>query len=197
MQTQHLATQKERSFLRKLQHQFPIALGFLPDQALEQLIDANACYVRRQDGQLAGFILVRPFLATSPTICSILQTAVEMDAQRRHHALNLLRQIEADALKRRISVIKCWCREELQANDFWQAAGFSCRARRPAGRSQGGNVLLWAKLIQPIELDALLFQRADRPRSPGGSVTRAQLPPTIFDQFYNPVTRRISLQNVA
>ena len=188
MSTIRLALINDLPFLRHLQRCWPNALGYLPDSALSMLIESRSVLLAKQRGQECGMLITRPRLATSPTVRPILQAAVDMQAQRRHHGLALLAKLEADSLPDRISVLQCWCRSELEANSFWAAAGFLAIAQRPGGKRLGGSLTLWAKTIAPIDAAALLLKRHDRPRGPGGTVssTRLRLWPTdaFFDDPY-------------
>ena len=180
-----LATQRDRSYMTHLAKQFPVALGFIPDSAVQTLIDARSVWVAREAGQHAGYILARPRLSTSPTVRPIIQACVDFSAQRRHIGIALLDALANDARDQRISVLTAWCRSELAANEFWRSAGFREIATRPGGKKSGGVLRLWARQLGQIDMAALLLKPNDRPRGPGGRVSRTPLIVTPTDAFYS------------
>jgi len=74
-----------------------------------------------------------------------------MDAQRRKHGLNLLAELERTARADGIAMLQCWCRQSLDANEFWKAAGFVKVALRDVGAKRQSPCILWRRplLILP------------------------------------------------
>ena len=94
------ATLADISFVNSLQKKFGKSLGFLPTQALEINLEAGNVTLTNENDDAAGYMLVRPVLAWCPGMASIVQAAVCMDAQRRHHGLALLLLLEEAARRR-------------------------------------------------------------------------------------------------
>lgn len=136
------ATARELCFIRDLQRRFSSQLGFLPTAALEQYLAWGQVLVSRENGDAAGAIVFRPGLRCQPTTASIVQAAVCMDAQRRQHGLDLL-SATLSRLPTTTEVVQCWCAEELEANEFWLAAGFRRVAVRTPGNTRRRRLLLW------------------------------------------------------
>jgi N-acetylglutamate synthase-like GNAT family acetyltransferase len=179
-----LAKTRDRSFLVALARQYPTAVGFLPQLAVETLIDWRSGWISTENGQHAGYILTRPQLATNPQVRPILQTAVDMSAQRRQHATSLLDAVIRDALANKIVALQAWCRSELLANEFWAAMDFRRVATRPGGKHLGGTLNLWVRQIAPIPVEALVLRRNDRPRGPGGQIARTPCIVTPVNPIY-------------
>jgi N-acetylglutamate synthase-like GNAT family acetyltransferase len=139
------ATIRDLRYIDSLQKKFGRSLGFLPTQALEvnlQLGNVDLCL---ENGEPAGYLLCRPVLSWQPGLASIVQAAVQMDAQRRHHGLALLLRIEEEARNRGQVGIQANCAIGVEANEFWAAAGFKPIAHlTPATKSQR-EIICWRK----------------------------------------------------
>lgn len=135
-------------FIDGLQHKFGKSLGFLPRQAIEVNLEAgNVCLTTENDDS-AGYMLVRPRLAWQPLMASIVQAAVCMDAQRRHHGLGLLLLLEDEARSRGQIALQANCAIGVEANEFWSLAGFKPVAHlTPATKSQR-EIVCWRKPLQ-------------------------------------------------
>lgn len=132
-------------FIDSLQRKFARSLGFLPTAALEVNLEAGNVHLAMENEDPAGYLLVRPVLSWQPLLASIVQAAVCMDAQRRHHGLALLLKIEEDARARGQIGLQANCAIGVEANEFWQAAGFKPIAHlTPATKSQR-EIICWRK----------------------------------------------------
>ena len=139
------ATTRDLRFIDSLQKKFGRSLGFLPTKALElNLMHGNVDLCMEND-EPAGYLLCRPVLSWQPGLASIVQAAVCMDAQRRHHGLALLLKIEEEARGRGQMAIQANCAIGVEANEFWAAAGFKPIAHlTPATKSQR-EIICWRK----------------------------------------------------
>jgi N-acetylglutamate synthase-like GNAT family acetyltransferase len=102
----------------------------------------------RENGDAAGYLLVRPVLSWQPGLCSIIQAAVCMDAQRRHHGLALLLQIESEARARGQVALQANCAIGVEANEFWQAAGFKPIAHLTPPTKSGRHIICWRRPLK-------------------------------------------------
>lgn len=132
-------------FVDSLQKKFGKSLGFLPTQALEKNLEAGNVVITNENDDAAGYLLVRPILSWQPSMASIVQAAVCMDAQRRHHGLRLLLQIESEARRRGQVAMQANCAIGVEANDFWRAAGFKPIAHMTPNTKSGREIICWRK----------------------------------------------------
>lgn len=142
------ATPADLTFVDSLQKKFGRSLGFLPRVALEVNLQAGNVTLTRENGDAAGYLLVRPVLAWQPLMASIVQAAVCMDAQRRHHGLALLLSIEAEARARGQVALQANCAVGVEANEFWQAAGFKPVAHLTPSTRSGRHIICWRRPLQ-------------------------------------------------
>jgi len=141
------ATIADLRFIDSLQKKFGRSLGFLPTQALEVNLEAGNVDLCMENGDPAGYLLCRPKLSWQPGLASIVQAAVCMDAQRRHHGLALLLQIEERARAAGQIGMQANCAVGVEANEFWAAAGFKPIAHlTPATKSQR-EIICWRKAL--------------------------------------------------
>lgn len=132
-------------FVDHLQKVHGNALGFLPKVALEACITGGHIQLALQNDDSAGYILARTKLRWCPSMRSITQAAVCMDAQRRHVGLSLLERIEAECKTRGQIAIQACCAIGLEANEFWRAAGFIPIAFLTPENVRGREIICWRK----------------------------------------------------
>jgi N-acetylglutamate synthase-like GNAT family acetyltransferase len=142
------ATVKDLKFIDSLQHKFGKSLGFLPTAALVANLEQNNVDLCMENDEPAGYLLCRPRLAWQPLLASIVQAAVCMDAQRRHHGLALLLQVEARARDAGQVAIQANCAVGVEANEFWAAAGFKPIAHLTPATKSGREIICWRKPLQ-------------------------------------------------
>lgn len=123
------ATLADLPFIDDLQKKHAKAVAFRPKIALQNYAEAGRITLALENDDPAGYILANARLRYQDQICPIFQAAVAMDAQRRHHGLALLATVATTAKSAGSLALQANCREELEANDFWKAAGFEPIAR--------------------------------------------------------------------
>jgi hypothetical protein len=123
------------------------AVGFLPRTAIETLIEQGSLRICHENDDSAGYIISRPFLKSQPRLRSITQAAVAMDAQRRHHGLALLAEIERESIERGLLALQACCAVGLDSNAFWAAAGFKPIVHMTPENMRGREVICWRKAL--------------------------------------------------
>lgn len=141
------ATLKDLRFIDSLQKKFGRCLGFLPTRALEVNLEAGNVDLCMENGEPAGYLLCRPRLSWQPLLGSIVQAAVAMDAQRRHHGLALLLQVEERARTAGQVALQANCAIGVEANEFWAAAGFKPIAHLTPATKSGREIICWRKAL--------------------------------------------------
>lgn len=177
-----VATSKDLAFIKHLAARNSNAVGFIPDAGVLNYVDAGCVTITRENDDEAGYLLARPREAGRAYIRPIVQAAVCFDARRRRHALSLVDDLARAAFVSGQLLLQCWCREELEANDFWQAAGFIAVARRHAGSARGKPCILWRRPLSTAATAVLAtISPTHRVFGPGGrwlDSTTAVLPTT-------------------
>jgi N-acetylglutamate synthase-like GNAT family acetyltransferase len=144
-----LATHKDLRFVEHLQKRFTNQIGFIPRAAVENLIDWRLCTIALENGAPAGMLLGRDRLRWNIAIRPITQAAIDFDAQRRHNGLALVSEVQNAARSAGQLALQCCCREGLEANEFWRAAGFEEVCRLDPQSARGRKVICWRKLVLP------------------------------------------------
>lgn len=144
------ATLNDLKFVDSLQKKFAGAVGFLPRVAMENLLEAGHIRLALENDDGAGYLLSRPRLRWQPLMRSITQTAVAMDAQRRHHGLALLKRIESEAVAGGILAIQACCAVGLESNSFWIAAGFIPIVHMTPQNVRGREIICWRKPLTSV-----------------------------------------------
>lgn len=139
------ATPADKLYLIHLARKFSNHLGFLPPPAIEKYLDLRTAIITQENSADAGYILWAPRLRYQPLLRPILQAAVQMDAQRRHHGLALLAAIEADALAAGQLGLQANCALGLEANEFWHAAGFTPICHLNPRNARNRQLVCWRK----------------------------------------------------
>ncbi|MBV8069890.1 MAG: hypothetical protein JO270_08305 [Acidobacteriaceae bacterium] len=140
-----VATEHDLCFVDSLQKRFANALGFLPHEALERLTEMGVVYLAKENNDPAGFVVSRRHLGWQPLMRSITQTAVCMDAQRRHHGLAIVDRIEREARADGILALQACCAVGLDSNEFWKAAGFIPICHMTPENVRAREIICWRK----------------------------------------------------
>lgn len=137
----------EISLARKLYE----AVGFLPYEAIEHYAMLGGVLRAHENQEPCGFLVFTRSRKETPRIAQIYQAAIQMDAQRRHHGLALVEAAAAQARQAGAHRLQCWCACDLEANEFWAAAGFFNRGERKGGAKRKRKHFLWQRpLIEPL-----------------------------------------------
>lgn len=145
-----IATTADTSFVLALQKRFSNQLGFLPRAAIEWYVTNGRVQICQDNGQHAGYLLGRPTLRCLPNVQPLTQTAVDMTAQRRGLGLLLIEHAAAEAHAAGRSLLQAWCRVDLEANEFWRAAGFTAVGIRRPTNARAQPLILWRR---PVSVD--------------------------------------------
>jgi hypothetical protein len=119
-----LATAADLPFIVQLQRYHSNAVGHLPTPALAWYLDAGRVYLTLENDEPAGYILGRDSLRWCRACRPITQAAIDFQAQRQHLGLALVTQAARDAIEAGQVALQAMCRDDLDANHFWKAAGF-------------------------------------------------------------------------
>ena len=165
-----IAQPSDLRFVRSLARTFTNQIGFIPDAATERELHRRNILLGELNNAEAGFLLTLPTLASQPTTAAIIQTAVHLDAQRNAVGLALVAEAAATAKANGALILQAWCRSDLEANDFWRAAGFAAIAARPGGNAHAQNHTLW-RLALHENADLRALPRDQYARAPGGKFT--------------------------
>lgn len=134
-----MATEMMLRYVLELARKNTEALGFIPAPKLEQYAAAGQLWMAYENDDPCGYLV---FGAGWPVL-RIYQACIQYDARRREHGLALLRRLIAYAIAHGYEAISCWCADDLEANAFWQAAGFVWAGQREGGRRRGSKHNRW------------------------------------------------------
>jgi hypothetical protein len=130
-----------------LQQKFSNQLGHLPTSAIDFYVQSRLVKLTLENGVPAGYILGRPSFRWNRRFAPITQAAVCMDAQRRKHGLKLVEQWLQDMQSRGIAAAQAMCRSDLEANEFWLAAGFDLIAAIDTENARKKPMFCWRRAI--------------------------------------------------
>lgn len=142
------ATPGDLAYVVALQKRFSYEVGFVQRAALARKIELGRVHLARENGEPCGYVHHGSFAnKRTPNEARIFQAAVQLDAQHRHHGLNLVGRVAAEAEAAGIHTLTARCLSDLDANAFWKQAGF-----RRAGVERGskGPLIVWARRLAPF-----------------------------------------------
>lgn len=99
------------------------AIGWLPSSVFTCRKNSNEITTVWRDGEMVGWCL-RGVSAHRATL-KIYQIWIRPDARVLEHGRALISQLEEICGRRRLSQIEAWVAEDLEANYFWWAVGFT------------------------------------------------------------------------
>lgn len=120
------------------------AVSFIPTPRVEEYAERGQILFATENDELCGFLI---YGAGYPTL-KVYQACIQYDARRRRSGLDMVERLKqiARAEGRDISL---WCAEDLQANSFWEAAGFSLVGKREGGARRGRKHNGWLLEVRP------------------------------------------------
>jgi len=120
------------------------AVSFIPTPRLEEYQRRGQILFARENGDLSGFLV---FGAGYPTL-KVYQACVQYDARRRKSGLEMIDRLKEIA-RREGRDISLWCAQDLEANEFWNAAGFNLIGERQGGVRRGRKHNAWFFPVLP------------------------------------------------
>lgn len=139
------STGADSLFVRDLQRRFSNQLGFLPGAALDEMRAGGRQFVGTENGEPAGYLTGWRRLKCQPLVAPIIQAAVCLDARRRKLGLALVDAYSQDAWVDGRLAVQCWCAADLEACDFWAAAGFVLVGEREPENARKRRLLLYRR----------------------------------------------------
>jgi ribosomal protein S18 acetylase RimI-like enzyme len=127
------------------------ALGFIPRSRLESYERNGQILIQKEGGDECGYLIFGkgwPYLR-------IYQACIDYDVRRQKHGFSLVSKLVKEAGKRHEKIL-LRCRENLEANIFWEAAGFSLLRSEPGGKRRNKNINVWQLDIKnPLQMSLL------------------------------------------
>lgn len=99
---------------------------------------------QRENDALVGYLI----FGNDWRITKVYQAVVDYSARRREHGLALVSKLVAQAKRRGTQGIALWCADDLDANGFWRAAGFSFAGTRRLANKRGRSHNRWVLLFK-------------------------------------------------
>lgn len=99
------------------------AVGWLPKSVFDSRAATNDVLAVYRDGDLVGWLLKGQSKARQ--VLKIYQIWVRPDARVLEHGRALIRELERDARRKKCWYLEAWVAEDLPANLFWNAMGFT------------------------------------------------------------------------
>lgn len=150
------AVLSDLAFIDDLQKQFSRQVGYFPKQAIEAFIEKHLVCIAFENGQKAAYLLGRRTYLKNQDTAIIYQAAVDYDA-RRHAIGSALVDIYCKCLGPGTRLVSLWCAQDLEANLFWEANGFTAIAYRAGSRRKKRIHIFWQKRITEEESVRLWF----------------------------------------
>ena len=118
------------------------SLGFIPRTRLEQYAEEGRILLCEENNDPCGFLIY----GSNWPLLNIYQACIDYDVRRKHHGEDLVNRIE-DYAKQKHSGVYLRCREELEANRFWEALGYKINQVVDGGKREK-KINIWVKEFQ-------------------------------------------------
>lgn len=138
------AREDDLKFIDHLQKKFSFQVGFMPLVWLAGYLRNGPVLMAFENDQPAGYLLGKAGYNRSPQDAIIYQAAIDYDAQRSHIGTELTEHF-IDLLPDRITRISLWCAQDIDANLFWEALGFTALAYRQGSDSTQRFHIFWQR----------------------------------------------------
>ena len=123
------------------------ALSFIPTPRIEHYRQAGQLLLATENDEPCGFLIY----GLGWPLLKVYQACIQYDARRRKAGMELLGRLRSIA-EHNQNDISLWCADDLEANDFWQAAGFTLIAKREGGARRSRKHNGW---LLPVAAPAL------------------------------------------
>ena len=143
-------------FLDRLQKAHSRELGFLPTMALEGKVKLGQVLIAEAGGRAVGYLIAADRYCRRDEVGYVTQINVLPEVRRSLVAAALL-QAQFDRSAYGCRLYCCWCAQDLKANAFWEAMGFTPIAFRTGSRTKGRDAngkpvprihLFWQKRVR-------------------------------------------------
>lgn len=115
------------------------AVSYIPAPRVEQYARYGSLCLAFENDEPCGFLIA----GNGWPQVRIYQACIQYDARRREHGMALVAGLAEKARARGCTDIRLWCADDLDANDFWRAAGFEFCGSRVGGTRRGRRHNLW------------------------------------------------------
>lgn len=132
-------------FILQMQRAESNALGFVPRARLEWEIARSRVLVAYEGRMKLGYTYMG---STASGVLPIYQCVTEAGVRRRAIGQAFIAACQQVASSGGAWGLECHCREELEANAFWQAMGFQCTYTRPGGAGRGRMLHTYERSIR-------------------------------------------------
>lgn len=122
-------------------------IGWLTNAVYDQRHKNGHILSVTNNGDCVGFCMWLPNLVYAET--RILQIWVRPDARLILHGRALVDALDEKSRNHACWWLRLWCGEDLAANTFWRALGFSHKATRAGRKLKGRRHLLWMRPVPP------------------------------------------------
>ncbi len=146
-----LATAADLPYVVSLQKRFTDELGFLPATALQEWIDRGHVTLALENGDPCAYVVTRERVQSARWCRPLSQLAVQMDAQRRSIGLALLDRVARRAQTQLLEGLQCWVASDIDAIEFFKAAGFTAICSRKPQNARRRDLILFRRSLQPFE----------------------------------------------
>ena len=129
----------------------------MPRMALEGKVKLGQVLVAEVYGRPAGYLIAADRYFRRDEVGYVTQVNVE-ERYRRSLVAAALLQAQFDRSAYGCKLYCCWCAQDLRANEFWEAMGFSPIAFRTGSRTKGKNGtprmhVFWQKRIRQGDVE--------------------------------------------
>jgi GNAT superfamily N-acetyltransferase len=116
-------------------------LGFIPSGTIKRYAEAGQILMEFEGGDACGYLI----LGNGSPVGKIYQACIEFDLRRLSHGIALVDRAIFKARQNGCHAIELRCRENLEANKFWAALGFSMVRCVQGGKRRGKMLNVWRK----------------------------------------------------
>jgi hypothetical protein len=154
-------TEQELKYVLSLSQKHAHELGFIPFQRYSEASDRGRMFLQRLNDELCGFLL---FGAVKDNHIKVTQTVIQVDARRIANATEMIDKLKALAIANGAHTISLRCADDLEANKFWHACGFTHTRSTSGGESKGRLINHYS--IELPTAQQLLFPEMDSLQKP-------------------------------
>lgn len=136
-------TPQDMRYILDLARKNYYSLGFIPKPRMEEYAQRGQILLESENDETCGYLV----FGNGKRVMTVYQAVIDFTARRREHGLKLVERLVKRAVARNLEGILLWCADDLEANEFWRAAGFHWVDQRELDTRRGRKHNRWCFML--------------------------------------------------
>lgn len=134
------------------------SVGFIPSTRIRWQVEQGLFDIQIEQNEIVGYMIHGP----RKEVLNVHQVVVDLSARRYRFASQMEARLIVKAAEANVNAIRLVCRDDLESNLFWAAAGYSIVGTKPAGAKRKVPKTVYLKELTPMFVKAAFYEISTR-----------------------------------